>query len=145
MINHYYLRYLSLSSILLRPLHLWFHTDLLIFVCNFDYALRLIKSWFILCVRIVFSATRVTFEGYREGRSKTSWKTAKRQLNSHFLPRPLKQRSGLSHGERALGAKKKLPCEWTPSPALLVSFVNHSFGMFWPENKRLKLIAIINF
>ena len=60
----------TLSSILLRPLHLWFHTDLLIFVCNFDYVLHLIKPWFILCVRIVFSATLVTFEGYT-GRSST--------------------------------------------------------------------------
>ena len=32
-------------------------------------------------------------------------KTAKRQLNSHFLPRPLQQGSGPGYGERAPGAK----------------------------------------
>ena len=29
----------------------------------------------------------------------------RRQLNSHFLPKPLKQGNGPGHGERALGAK----------------------------------------
>ena len=38
----------TLSSTLLRHLHLWFHTDLLISVCNFVYVFHLIKPWFIL-------------------------------------------------------------------------------------------------
>ena len=38
----------TLSSTLLRPLHLWFHTDLLISVCNFVYVFHLIRPWFIL-------------------------------------------------------------------------------------------------
>ena len=29
----------------------------------------------------------------------------RRQLNSHFLPKPFKQGNGPGHGERALGAK----------------------------------------
>ena len=36
------------------------------FVCNFDCVLQLIKPWFMLCVRIVFSTTIVTFEGYND-------------------------------------------------------------------------------
>ena len=39
----------------------------------------------------------------------------RRQLNSHFLPKPLKQGNGPGHGERALG--EKLSCEWTPPPS----------------------------
>ena len=66
----------TLSSTLLRPLHLWFHTDLLISVCNFVYVLHLIKPWFILCVRIVFSATLVTFEGY-------SWEKLRLKSDEH--------------------------------------------------------------
>ena len=50
-------------------------------------------------------------------RSKTSWKTAKRQLNSHFLPRLLKQGSGPGHAERVLRAK--ITAQMDPSPSLL--------------------------
>ena len=53
-------------------------------------------------------------------RYKTSWKTAKRQLNSHFLPRPLKKRSGPGHEERALGAKSYRANGPLPLPSWLV-------------------------
>ena len=51
-------------------------------------------------------------------RSKTSWKTAKRQLN--FLPRPLKKISGPGHGERALGAKNYRANGPLPLPSWVV-------------------------
>ena len=35
----------------------------------------------------------------------------RRQLNSHFLPKPLKQGDGPGHG-----GGQKTPCEWTPPP-----------------------------
>ena len=46
----------------------------------------------------------------------------RRQLNSHFLSKPLKQGNGPGHGERALGAK--IIVRMDPSPFLLGSSVD---------------------
>ena len=47
-------------------------------------------------------------------RYKTSWKTAKRQLNSHFIPKPISKEADLAIWRGRWG--QKLPCEWTPPP-----------------------------
>ena len=56
----------------------------------------------------------------------------RRQLNSHFLPKPLKQGNGPGHGERALGAKVIVRMD--PSPFLLGSSVD-DFECFGQKTK----------
>ena len=55
----------------------------------------------------------------------------RRQLNSHFLPKPLKQGDGPSHGEGAGGKKYHAN---GPSPSLLGSSVN-DFECFGRKTK----------
>ena len=56
----------------------------------------------------------------------------RRQLNSRFLPKPLKQGNGPGHEERALGTKITLRMD--PSPSLWGSSVN-DFECFGRKTK----------
>ena len=64
--------------------------------------------------------------------SMASEKSVKRQLNSHFIPKPLKQENGPGHCERALEAK--ITVRKDPPPSLLGSSVN-DFECFGRKTK----------
>ena len=56
--------------------------------------------------------------------SMASEKSVKRQLNSHFLPKPLKQENGPGHGERALEAKITVQKDPPPPSWVVLSTIS---------------------
>ena len=65
----------------------------------------------------------------------------RRQLNSYFLPKPLKQGDGPGHGEGAGGKKYHANGPLPPPSWVVLSTILNVLA----KNKNWKLIAIFNF